>query len=306
MKGPVAVSLGLHPEHFQYYRNDKEGRYFNSVYWNPSVYGVVVECSQYVANGDSTIASNPFFAVETRLHGCDSFVFRLPILDTIENANIGGIAGFAIRPIVNELVRTPEPTSEPSVLPTSIPTMLPTSIPTEEPTTIVPSTPSPTTPVPTTPSPTTPAPTTPVPVETVVIPPELVSKPLTAEIIAIPDGLYNDNGTEFILRGLPALKSIFVGGNCFQTVRSFELDGLSELESVEIRGGSFKIGNNPQSDGSCRIVNCPKLKSIKLSDQSFRDYQSFEMTNLPSLQSIVFGKWCFRYAPSFSLTGLID
>ena len=29
-------------------------------------------------------------------------MFRLPILESVENANIGGIAGFAIRPIVSE------------------------------------------------------------------------------------------------------------------------------------------------------------------------------------------------------------
>ena len=69
---------------------------------------------------------------------------------------------------------------------------------------------------------------------------------------------------------------------------------------------SFMIDGRERSDGSCQIVNCPKLKSIQIGDGSFWDYHSFELNNLPSLQSIDMGSECFSYAPSFSLTGLID
>ena len=86
----------------------------------------------------------------------------------------------------------------------------------------------------------------------------------------------------------------------------FELDGLNELESVVIGQQSFRIGSFERNDGSYRIVNCPKLKSIQIGHHSFGDYHSFELNNLPSLQSIDIGGWCFRWAPSFSLTGLID
>ena len=80
MRGPVAVTMGLDPEFFQYYRNDgEEGPYFNTGYWRPSVNGVVVEYYQYTTNPKSWYAANPYFAVETRLRACDSFVFRLPI-----------------------------------------------------------------------------------------------------------------------------------------------------------------------------------------------------------------------------------
>ena len=96
-------------------------------------------------------------------------------------------------------------------------------------------------------------------------------------------------------------------------VRVFELNGLDELESVVIGKESFtyaktkeEIWNSERTDGSYRIVNCPKLKSIEIGYQSFWDYHSFELNNLPSLQSIVIGHGCFFLAPSFSLTGLID
>ena len=364
MKGPVAVTMGLDTEFFQYYRNDgEEGPYFNTGYWRPTVNGVVVEYSQYAANGESALSQNPYFAVETRLRGCDSLVFRVPILDTIENANIGGIAGFAIRPIVTDLIPV-KPTSEvtvkpsvapsvvPSVQPTDTPTIEPTIIPTESPTiapttslpTIpptIPSTQSPTIPpsesptvqpttnpttqtpttqppttiapttetptiAPTTQTPTTIAPTTRPPVEIAVVPSELAPNPETIETVNITSGLCSSyQGSEFILRGLPALKSIVIGDHCFGKVRVFELDGLSELESVVIFFRSFWINSN-ERNGSYRIVNCPKLKSIYIDGFSFQDYRTFELNNLPSLQSIDMGDRCFIWTPSFSLISVID
>ena len=142
---------------------------------------------------------------------------------------------------------------------------------------------------------------------TVVVPSELTSDPLTVETISITSGLCSSyQGTEFILRGLPALKSIVIGNNCFKAVRVFELDGLSELESVVIGQRSFRISTQRQSNGSYRIVNCPKLKSIQIGQNSFYDYQLFEMNNHPALQSIVIGQSCFYYGLPFSLAGLND
>ena len=86
----------------------------------------------------------------------------------------------------------------------------------------------------------------------------------------------------------------------------FELDGLCELESVVIGQWSYRIDRYERSDGSYRIVNCPKLKSIQIGDKSFEDYHTFELNNLPSLQSIEIGDQCFNEAPSFSLIGLIN
>ena len=141
----------------------------------------------------------------------------------------------------------------------------------------------------------------------VAIPSSLTSNPLGIKKLRIGNRRYNDESvTELKLSGLARLKRIVIGNGCFGKVRVFELDGLSELESVVIGRQSFRIGGNKRSDGSYRIVNCPKLKSIQIGDVSFMDYHSFELNNLPSLQSIDIGKWCFLWAPSFSLTGLID
>ena len=58
------------------------------------------------------------------------------------------------------------------------------------------------------------------------------------------------------------------------------------------------------SNGSYRMVNCPKLKSIHIGDYSFAFYSIFELNSLPSLQSISIGGACFYWVSSFSLTGL--
>ena len=125
--------------------------------------------------------------------------------------------------------------------------------------------------------------------------------------IIVPNGYFNDDIiTSFNITNNRSLKRIEIGENCYGKVRVFDLNGLSELERVLIGGNSFRISSSERTDGSYRIVNCPKLKSIQIGDESFRDYNSFELSNLNSLQSIDMGDESFYYAPSFSLTGLID
>ncbi|KAK8799399.1 hypothetical protein WA588_006567, partial [Blastocystis sp. NMH] len=124
------------------------------------------------------------------------------------------------------------------------------------------------------------------------------------ESVTISNGVFNNREPFVPSYYMHSLKRIVIGNECFGKVRVFELDGLDELESVAIGYHSFKISDSERSDGSYRIVNCPKLKSIQIGDTSFEDYHSFELNNLPSLQSIVLSNGCFRYAPSFSLTDL--
>ena len=124
--------------------------------------------------------------------------------------------------------------------------------------------------------------------------------------LTVSDGFFNNGVPSVSIANNQELKRIVIGNDCFGKVRVFELIGLSELESVVIGQESFRISEDERNDGSYRIVNGPKLKSIQIGDGSFQDYNSFELNNLPSLQSIYVGAWCFSYAPSFSLTGLID
>ena len=139
------------------------------------------------------------------------------------------------------------------------------------------------------------------------VPFELSKLTNSSNTMIIPNGYFNGNSiATFNISNIGVLKSIVIGDNCFGKVRVFDLDGLSELESVVIGQQSFRIGSSERSDGSYRIVNCPKLKSIQIGYESIQDYHTFELGNLPSLQSIDFGDRCFNWVPLFSLTGLID
>ena len=125
--------------------------------------------------------------------------------------------------------------------------------------------------------------------------------------IIVPNGYFNDdNITSFNITNNRSLKRIEIGENCYGKVRVLDLNGLSELESVVIGQKSFRISDDERNDGSYRIVNCPKLKSIQIGIDSFNDYHSFELNNLPSLQFIDIGRKCFSWTPSFSLTSVID
>ena len=125
--------------------------------------------------------------------------------------------------------------------------------------------------------------------------------------LTIPDGYFNGKSIiTFNISNNGELKRIEIGNDSYGDVREFDLEGLSELESVMIGQDSFRIDDKERNDGSYRIVNCPKLKSIQIGYETLYDYHSFELNNLPSLQSIDIGNSCFQYASSFSLTGLID
>jgi len=129
----------------------------------------------------------------------------------------------------------------------------------------------------------------------------------STNVVVIPNGYYNGNNAgSFNISNNGVLKRIVIGNDCFGKARVFELDGLSELESVVAGLRSFRISDDERNDGSYRIVNCPKLKSIQLSDNSFNDYHSFELNNLPSLQSIDMGSHCFRVVPSFTLASVTN
>ena len=118
---------------------------------------------------------------------------------------------------------------------------------------------------------------------------------------------YNEvNRVRLKLYGLNYLKQIHIVSHSFKHIRRFGIINLSELETVLVGRECFQYGLGERNDGSFRIMNCPKLKSIQLTDSSFSDYHSFELSNLPSLQSIYIDVRCFWYAPSFSLTGLIN
>ena len=146
------------------------------------------------------------------------------------------------------------------------------------------------------------------------VPEDIVYDPETVESIEETDLTCNDyEGTELILKGLPKLKSIEIGDECFLTTRTFELDGLNALERVVIGRWSFAdvnsfddVKNSQRTDGNYTISNCAHLKSIQIGDVAFGDYRIFSLTNLPSLESIVMGAYSFYYSPLVLQSGEND
>ena len=93
--------------------------------------------------------------------------------------------------------------------------------------------------------------------------------------------------TSFNITNNGVLKRIVIGNKCFGKVRVFELDGLCELDSVTIGKDSFTNTKcaDPQwneipTQGSFRIQQCPRLKSLEVGVYSFADYHVFSLTGL--------------------------
>ena len=101
------------------------------------------------------------------------------------------------------------------------------------------------------------------------------------------------------------LESIEIGDDCFRSVKSFKIDGLSRLKTLKIGKNSFNAleeeflstghsdtewQQNSKQWKSFQILNCESLESIQIGEYSFSDYGGkFELKNLPQLQSIQIG-----------------
>ena len=89
------------------------------------------------------------------------------------------------------------------------------------------------------------------------------------------------------------LESIEIGDDCFESVQTFQIDGLNRLKTIKIGMNSFTqkrywYGND--SSKSFHILNCKSLESIQIGEYSFSDFGGkFELKNLPQLQSIQIG-----------------
>ena len=87
------------------------------------------------------------------------------------------------------------------------------------------------------------------------------------------------------------MKSIEIGDDCFENVKTFQIDGLNRLESLKIGQNSFtKNIHGIDASKSFHIMNCESLGSIQFGEGSFNDFGGeFKLKNLPQLQSIQIG-----------------
>ena len=131
--------------------------------------------------------------------------------------------------------------------------------------------------------------------------------------IILPNWTCNDKDyTVFDFSRFNQVESIEIGNDCFESVKTFQIDGLDRLKSVKIGKNSFTLERNYCGDDeskSFHILNCESLESIQIGDYSFSDFGGeFELKNLPQLQSIQIGtvgsdSWNFRHS-SFVIGGI--
>ena len=112
--------------------------------------------------------------------------------------------------------------------------------------------------------------------------------------ITIPDWTCNDvDYTIFDFSRFINVESIEIGNDCFESVKTFKIDGLNRLKTIKIGNNSFTqrreyYGSNESK--SFHILNCQSLESIQIGEWSFSDFGGdFELKNLPQLQSIQIG-----------------
>ena len=112
--------------------------------------------------------------------------------------------------------------------------------------------------------------------------------------IIIPNWTCNDiDYTMFDFSRFTLVESIEIGDDCFGSVETFQIEGLTRLKSLKIGNNSFTQKRNRSGDDkskSFHILNCESLESIQIGEYSFSDFAGeFELKNLPQLQSIQIG-----------------
>ena len=121
---------------------------------------------------------------------------------------------------------------------------------------------------------------------------ELNEMNLKVTELVIPSNCCSDL-TALDLNRFKWLRSIKIGDECFESVKTFKIDGLNQLKSLKIGRNSFtqkKNSNGNNKSKSFHILNCESLESIEIGEYSFSDFEGqFELKNLSALQSIQIG-----------------
>ena len=116
--------------------------------------------------------------------------------------------------------------------------------------------------------------------------------------IIIDNGVSEPEFTELDLTRFTQLKSLVIGQRSFAYVETVNITGLSELESIEIGARSFSKWDIFRDDPNRHfyVKDCPKLKSLKMDENSFSDYSVIEIEDVDALETIEMVSFNFRYA----------
>lgn len=99
-----------------------------------------------------------------------------------------------------------------------------------------------------------------------------------------------------------ALKTIEIGSKCFQNVKELSLVELDRLESLAIGDSSFwKNGYSNSPDGRFQLKNCPRLTTLRVGSNAFKDYEEWIVDGVNALESIEISENGFYSVQSFDL-----
>ena len=100
------------------------------------------------------------------------------------------------------------------------------------------------------------------------------------------------------------LKTLIVGNESCCCIRGLQLTNMALLEKVEIGTKSFllqegktKLEEQKEKSYFC-LMNCERLRELKIGRDSFTDYSVCEIENVPSLEVIEMGElneWSFNF-----------
>ena len=145
------------------------------------------------------------------------------------------------------------------------------------------------------------------------VPSDIQSVDQSITSITIPNySCNNTDYTTFNFSRFSLIESIIICNNCFESVKTFKIDGLNRLKTIIIGNNSFTQEKNSWGNDkskSFHILNCESLESIQIGQYSFRDFGGeFELKNLPQLQSIKIGnigsESCNFYYSSLVIRGI--
>ena len=116
--------------------------------------------------------------------------------------------------------------------------------------------------------------------------------------IIIDNGVSEPEFTQLDLTRFTQLQSLVIGQRSFAYVETVNITGLSELESIEIGTESFSKWGIFRDDPNRHfyVKDCPKLRELKIDENSFSDYSVIEIEDVDALETIEMVSFNFRYA----------
>ena len=113
----------------------------------------------------------------------------------------------------------------------------------------------------------------------------------TSEGIVVKDGVGNDEVVaSWDMSLYKTLRELIVGDGCFAYMAGLKLEGMAVLEKVEIGSGCFSM-----AEGTMEVVDCVKLKCLKIGSDSCVGWSEFVMKNC-GVEEMEIGSGCFSMA----------